>query len=204
MIVFMLTASLVLAAQTAWGAAYPAGLRNGDIIFQTSRSTQSLAVQRATNSPYSHCGVIFLRKGSPYVYEAVETVRLTPLSHWIARGNGGHFVVKRLKDADRILTAPSLYKLQSVARSFQGKPYDLTFEWSDERIYCSELIWKLFDRSLGIRIGRIQKLRDFQLADPVVTGKLKERYGSRIPLDEPVVSPEAIFRSDRLVTVAKR
>ena len=45
-----------------------AALRDGDIIFHTSRSAQSLAIQRATHSPYSHVGVIFLRDGKPFVF----------------------------------------------------------------------------------------------------------------------------------------
>ena len=62
-----------------------------------------------------------------------------------------------------------------LAARFQGKPYDLSFEWSDDRIYCSELAWKIYDRGLGLRVGRLQKLRDFDLSDPAVRQKMKER-----------------------------
>src|SRR5437016_1986874 len=34
-------------------------IRTGDIIFQTSLSSQSKAIQLATHSEYSHCGIIF-------------------------------------------------------------------------------------------------------------------------------------------------
>jgi uncharacterized protein YcfL len=43
-------------------------LRDGDIIFQTSQSEQSIAIQKATHSQYSHMGIVFLRNGSPYEY----------------------------------------------------------------------------------------------------------------------------------------
>jgi len=176
-------------------------LQDGDLIFQTSRSAQSLAIQRATASRYSHMGVVVWRNGKPFVFEAVKTVRLTPLPQWIARGDGGHFVVKRLKQA---LDAKSRAKLAHEAAAFVGRPYDLTFEWSDERIYCSELVWKLYERALGIRIGALQRLRDFKLDDPAVRSKLIERYGNKVPLDEPVISPAAMFESDLLVEVARR
>lgn len=191
-------------AGTAWCGINDDDFRDGDIIFQTSRSAQSLAIQRATNSPYSHCGIIFIQNGKPYVFEAVSTVRFTPVAEWIARGENRHFVVKRLKDADRLLTATSVGKMQAVARHFKNRPYDLTFEWSDRRIYCSELVWKIYDRSLGIKVGKLQKLKEFRLSDPVVAQKLKERYGSRIPQNEPVISPEAIFKSDQLITVVSQ
>ncbi len=43
----------------------PALLRNGDIIFQTSRSGQSLPIQLATRSPWSHCGIVYVKDGKP-------------------------------------------------------------------------------------------------------------------------------------------
>lgn len=71
---------------------------NGDIIFQTSSSGQSSAIQIATKSQYSHMGIIYLEAEKPWVYEAGGTVTLTPLESWTARGMEGHFVIKRLRD----------------------------------------------------------------------------------------------------------
>ena len=62
------------------------------------RSSQSLAIQRATHSPYSHMGLVLYRDGRAFVLEAVATVRYTPLAEWIDRGVGRHFVVRRLRD----------------------------------------------------------------------------------------------------------
>lgn len=186
------------------GKAGAAQLRDGDIIFQTSRSAQSLAIQQATHSPYSHVGMIFLRDGQPYVFEAIGPVRYTSLPQWIARGDGGHYVVKRLRDAERLLTPAALQKLRRVASEFTGKPYDLTFEWSDARIYCSELVWKVYERGLGLRIGKLQRLREFDLSPPAVRAKMRERYGKNVPLEEPVISPGAMFASDRLTLVVEQ
>ncbi|MGD8860937.1 MAG: YiiX/YebB-like N1pC/P60 family cysteine hydrolase [Myxococcales bacterium] len=62
--------ALLLVLLSACGAqALLPGLRD-DIIFQTSRSGQSPAIQRATASPYSHVGIIFHRNGKPFVFEA--------------------------------------------------------------------------------------------------------------------------------------
>ena len=54
-------------------------LQDGDILFQTLRSEQSTAIQKATHSQYSHMGIVFLRNGSSHVYEAIKTVQYTPL-----------------------------------------------------------------------------------------------------------------------------
>lgn len=179
-------------------------LTDGDIIFHTSRSSQSIAIQRATNSPYSHMGIIFYRQGKPYVFEAIKTVQYTPLEKWIARGESRHYVIKRLRDADRILTKDAIGKLKEEAERYAGKPYDLTFEWSDDRIYCSELVWKIYERALKIRIGTLQKLKDFHLADSIVLVKMKERYGAAIPLEEPVISPREMFHASNLLTVVEK
>jgi len=196
----LIVAFLVLLAR---GDSLAGQLRDGDIIFHTSRSVQSIVIQKATHSKYSHMGIVFIRDGNPFVYEAIKTVRYTPLKKWVARGEGGHYVVKRLRDADRVLTAEAIVRLREVAAKLQGKPYDLTFEWSDSRIYCSELVWKIYDRGLGLPVGRLQKLRDFDLSDPIVKSKMKERYGKAIPMDETVISPAEMFSFDGLVVVAK-
>jgi Permuted papain-like amidase enzyme, YaeF/YiiX, C92 family len=76
-------------------------LREGDLIFHTSQSAQSRAIQLATHSPYSHCGMLLRQGGEWQVLEAVQPVGITPMEQWITRGQGGHFVVKRLRDALR-------------------------------------------------------------------------------------------------------
>ncbi len=149
-------------------------------------------------------GVIFYRRGKPFVFEAISTVQYTPLGRWIARGSGQHFVVKRLRHASGILTPLAIHSLQEAARQFEGRPYDSTFEWSDTRIYCSELVWKLYDRALHIHIGELQRIKDFNLTDPAVRAKLRERYGEHIPAEEPVISPAAMFDSPLLITAAER
>ena len=179
-------------------------VRTGDLIFQTSRSAQSAAIQRATGSNWSHMGMIVLKGGQPYVLEASATVRFTPLARWVAFGVGRHFTVKRLADADELLTPEALKRLDRVGEGFLGRPYDLTFDWSDEKMYCSELVWKMYDRALGIEIGKLQKIREFNLTDPVVAAAFKQRYGDAVPMDEPVISPVAMFDSPLLVQVAAR
>lgn len=179
-------------------------LRDGDLIFHTSLSAQSRAIQLATRSPYSHCGILYQQNGKWQVFEAVQPVKLTPLADWVARGQGGHFVTKRLRDAATALTPTALACLKAAGQPLLGHNYDLYFGWSDERIYCSELIWKVYERGLGRRLGKLQQLRDFDLSNPAVQAKLRERYGKRLPLQETVISPVSIFRSPELVTVLNR
>lgn len=50
-------------------------IKNGDLIFQTSLSGQSKAIQIATKSKYSHCGIIYIDNGRFYVFEAIQPVK---------------------------------------------------------------------------------------------------------------------------------
>jgi len=159
-----------------------------------------MAIQLATKSPYSHMGIVYLRDGEPFVFEAVQPVKLTPLAAWIERGEKGHFVAKRLRNADARLTTDVLQRMRTVGERFAGKDYDLYFEWSDEKIYCSELVWKVFDQGAGIQLGERQTIADFDLSHPAVQAKIRERFGDRVPLDEIVVSPVAIFNTRELET----
>ncbi|WP_293945872.1 MULTISPECIES: YiiX family permuted papain-like enzyme [unclassified Sphingobacterium] len=177
-------------------------LKDGDMIFQSSISPQCKAVQLATGSPYSHCGLIFHEDGKPYVLEAIQPVTVTGLTDWIARGKNKHYVIKRLKEADKVLSAEVLAKMKRIGEGFLDKNYDATFEWSDNRIYCSELIWKIYQRGAGIEVGKLEKLKDFDLSSTEVKSKLKERYGNQIPLEETVISPASIFNSELLTTIA--
>jgi hypothetical protein len=58
--------------------------QNGDIVFQDSESTQSLAIKLATNSKYSHCGIVMNLNDEWMVLEAVQPVRVVPVKEWIA------------------------------------------------------------------------------------------------------------------------
>jgi len=176
-------------------------LKNGDIVFQTSLSSQSKAIQLATGSEHSHMGIIYIEDGLPFVYEAIQPVQLTPFDKWIVRGQNKHYVVKRLKNSENVLTEDVLVNMKTIGNKFKNKNYDLYFEWSDDRIYCSELVWKIYFEATGISIGQLQELQDFDLSSPQVKQKLKERYGDKIPLHEKVISPASMFNSDVLMTV---
>jgi len=91
--------------------------------------------------------------------------------------------------------------MKDLGEKFKGKNYDIYFEWSDYKIYCSELVWKIYKETLNIEIGELQELREFDLTNDIVKNKMKERYGNDIPLDEKVISPATMFESDKLVTV---
>ncbi|STM18715.1 putative peptidoglycan peptidase [Escherichia coli] len=93
--------------------------QTGDIIFQISRSSQSKAIQLATHSDYSHTGMLVIRNKKPYVFEAVGPVKYTPLKQWIAHGEKGKYVVRRVEGG---LSVEQQQKLAQTAKRYLGKP----------------------------------------------------------------------------------
>lgn len=187
-------------AQISAPAIDPA-FHDGDIIFQTSQTGQSYAIQLATHSIYSHCGLLFKDDNQWYVYEAIQPVVKTPVNEWIARGDSGIYVVKRLKNADSLLTKNALVKMRKSVNGNMGKDYDLWFGWDDDRIYCSELVWKAYRDATGLEVGKLKKMGEFDLTHPAVQKIMKQRYGKKVPLEEPMISPGNIFESELLITV---
>ncbi|UQZ90261.1 hypothetical protein C4J81_14045 [Deltaproteobacteria bacterium Smac51] len=176
--------------------------KEGDVIFQISASSQSLAIQAATGSKYSHCGILFKRDGQFYVYEAIGEVSWTPLRDWINRGVRGHYVVMRLKDRDRLLTEARIRAMKKTGLGFSRKKYDLLFQWSDNKMYCSELVWKIYERGAGIRIAPLKEFRDYNLDNKVVRAVVKKRYGGKLPMGEKVVAPSDLFYSPVMEKIA--
>jgi hypothetical protein len=176
----------------------------GDIIFQSSQSMQCKAVKLATHSEYSHVGMITFINGKPFVLEAVEPVRTTALDTWIKHGTGGHYTIMRLKNRATEIADSEIPNAQALAKKMLGIHYDLYFNWSDDQLYCSELVWKIYQRGYGVELCPLRQMKDFDLSSPEVKAIMKQRYGDNPPLEEKVVAPSDLSNSDKLYVVEKK
>ena len=172
--------------------------QDGDIVFHESTSRQSPIIKLAQHSKWTHCGIVFHIGDKAYVYEAVDPVRYTPLKDWVARGKDGVYCAKRLKSP---LSASSIEKMKTVGTKYKGKHYDTLFQWSDNRMYCSELIWKIYFEGAGIEVCKPNHFSDYSISLPRVKKLIKERYGDKFDPSEQIVSPQAFFKSKLLKEV---
>lgn len=171
--------------------------KDGDIILHTSKSNQSVMLQKITKSNFTHCGIVFYRNGKPYVFEAVQPVKITPLNSWISRGVGGRYAVIRPYTP---LSPNQKSKMYDYAKKQIGKNYDLKFQWSDNKIYCSELVWKCY-MAAGIELSEPKKFKNYNLTSPIAMYAIKQRYGNKFNPNELVVSPKDIYNSKSLKIV---
>lgn len=179
----------------------------GDIIAHTSKSSQSTMIQVGTMSKYSHIGVIFVIDNEIYVFEAIATTRLTKLEDFIKRGKNKDFTIYRYaewlnanSEYQRGLTVQQKQSLTSRIRNYRGSKYDLAFKWSDDKMYCSELVWKMYN-DIGISLTETRKIRSFNIWIPKIRKVMEARWGGEVNMDEPVVAPKDITRSRRLQVV---
>ena len=84
--------------------------------------------------------------------------------------------------------------------SQKGKYYDKKFQWNDDKIYCSELVWKAYE-VIGIELSEKKTFSDFQIDKPEIQKTIKERYGDKFIESEPVVSPQCLVESKYLYEI---
>ncbi|MFK8002891.1 MAG: YiiX/YebB-like N1pC/P60 family cysteine hydrolase [Polyangiales bacterium] len=169
-------------------------VRPGDVVFHRSRSAQSRVIQEVTGSPWTHVGVVFEREGALWVLEAVQPVKWTRLGEWVRRGRGSELAIRRPRAA---LSGDALDTLRQSGERFLGRPYDARFEWDERRIYCSELVWLMFEDALGLRLSEPQRWQDLTLSR--AARRLARRRLGRLPTPGSlIVTPVALLDSASL------
>ncbi|HYG50536.1 MAG TPA: YiiX/YebB-like N1pC/P60 family cysteine hydrolase [Flavobacteriales bacterium] len=178
--------------------------KNGDILLIKSKSDLSPPISLATGSEYTHCAVFwqpkFRRNDRAVIIEANQGIQFTPFKEFIQERDGSVLLVMRLKERDKKINRKKEHDFFEKALRWATRPYDGEFRWSDDRLYCSELVYKLYSH-IGIRLCPLKKLRDYDLSSPLVKTELEKRYGKNIPYEEPVVAPSDLIYSPLLDTV---
>ncbi len=177
----------------------------GDIVMQISEDPQHIAFGKACGSKYNHAGMIFIRPKDRMfmVMEVNDSVTATPLTEWINRGQDDHVVVMRLKDANQILNERKTMQLKKGAKDFRGKSEDDFYSWTDNALYSTELVWKMY-ANLKIEICEPGKISDMNMTGTVIGEQMTKNYGAGIPKNEKFISPDAIYKSTKLVVVYER
>ena len=167
-------------------------VREGDVIFQTSKSQQSPLIQIGTRSKITHCGIIVMRGGKPYVLETLKTLVLTPLDKFIDRGEDGKYWIKR----------SSKENIKIKYAKYLGKPYDLAFKFDNGRFYCSELVYDIYQKQLGIQLAEPRQVKDYLILFTDRLPKLKRAMKRRgISKEQYAIAPVDIFNSNYLESV---
>lgn len=166
-------------------------LKEGDIVFQTTKNKQTKLIKEMTHSDITHCGLVFKKNGEFYVIHAGSPVETISFKSWIARGNNAKYKVVRLKQE---IDEMKKNKMIDFAKQQIGKPYDDKFQWSNSSLYCSEFIWKVFN-SVGITLTEPKKFSDYDLENPEAQYAIKTRHHGHLNIDEKVVTPVDLLKT---------
>lgn len=137
-------------------------LQPGDIIFRKGLEAVShivMGLDRA--SEYSHVGIVTGQPGGLHVVHAVpaegtdefDRVKREHLADFIRPDRAAAFAVYRLRDSkgedrDRQIRLEVSRRAEAIAE--RQTPFDNQYDLgSDDRLYCTELVWKLY-RDAGV------------------------------------------------------
>ncbi len=124
-------------------------LKSGDLALRTGADATSVMLRQMnlTDKTYSHCGIVLVENGYPYVYHSIggednpeaklrrdsAAVFFTPVSN------------ERLGVARLDISGAQVGRLAGIARRYwrQGVLFDLDFDLkSDDKLYCAEFVYK--------------------------------------------------------------
>jgi hypothetical protein len=146
----------------------------------------------------NHVGIIEVDGGKPFVWEAWpgRGVARVPLQEFLSRVSGGEgqpggYYMGRLAAGSRRLAEPALARIKTIA----GAPYETSFGWESQGMYCSKLAAYAFGEKLfpprpmyfGQEGSRARQVWQAYFA----------AQGKAIPDGQPGVSPLSVYLDGR-------
>ncbi len=131
-------------------------LRAGYVVLRMGMGADSrlLAQFNRKNKAYSHCGIVMIENGQPFVYHSIggednpdERLRRDPAKAFFSpRHNSSLAIIKYdLDDA-------GIERLRSVVQHYyrQRPKFDLKFDLgTDDKLYCAEFVYKALNKATG-------------------------------------------------------
>ena len=158
-------------------------LQEGDVVFIESQSSQSPYIKVGTMSKWTHCGVVVNTPQGLKVLEASKTVRLTPFAKFIGSAKNDNWTVKR---PDQKLEKPISYS------KYLGMPYDLEFKFNNGKMYCSELVWLVY-QDQGVELCKPRKVSSFICTRIPRVKKLMQKRN--ISMEQTAVAPVDLYKA---------
>lgn len=129
-------------------------LQDGDLVLRTGKDFISLTLRQFSvhDKTYSHCGIVRIENGRPYVYHAIggednpdAKLRRDSFEAFCNPQYNLGFGIYRYK-----LTPIQLHRLDSLTDRFYREriPFDMKFDLStDSSFYCAEFVYKVIERA---------------------------------------------------------
>jgi len=131
-------------------------LQTGDLVVRRGDDMTSymLSQLNSTDKTYSHCGLVVIEDGKPYVYHSIggednpdQVMKREPARVWLSPANNLAIAAYRYDMPDSVNSelVNTLYEYYG-----QGTKFDMDFDMgTDDRMYCSEMIYKVVRTATG-------------------------------------------------------
>lgn len=124
-------------------------LRNGDLALRTGADATSVMLRQMNqrDKRYSHCGIVFIENGYPFVYHSIggednpdARLRRDSASFFFNPKSNERLGIARLH-----ISPAQIVRLHLIVRRYwyARVPFDLDFDLAtDDRLYCAEFVYK--------------------------------------------------------------
>ena len=124
-------------------------LRSGDLVLRTGADATSYMLRQMnlTNKTYSHCGIVMIENGYPFVYHSIggednpdARLRRDSASFFFDPTTNERLGIARLD-----MNPVQIGQLHGIVQRYykMAIPFDLDFDLtSDDKFYCAEFVYK--------------------------------------------------------------
>jgi len=172
-------------------------LRDGDVVFRLGDARVGRGYFRfsrwfanASNSKFSHTGIVAIEQEGPVVYDTTRTgVARQPFCVWVL-DNVGSIGVRRLKPEYQ----KAVPKVVAYCRKVFAEqvPFDYELSGDDSKLYCVEMTEKAF-RAAGLKLSDPIRLGDMERASEYPLSMLTLRFASEYALERPLSFDQLVF-----------
>lgn len=114
-------------------------LQTGDIILLDLDCYSCRLIEEQTGGPYSHSGIVLKYGTKFFVAQSLGSVHHVPLQAFLGFSQKPVQVMR----PKNLNFAAKNELLDIYQNQFLGLPFDHDYVWDDEKLYCSEFIYKL-------------------------------------------------------------
>lgn len=114
-------------------------LQTGDIILLDMDCFSCELIENETGGPFSHSGIVLKLGSQVYVAQSLGSVHHIPLQAFLGYSNKVPHVIR----PKHINFSKKRKLLENYKRKYLGMDFDHDYVWDDEKLYCSEFIYKL-------------------------------------------------------------
>lgn len=143
-------------------------LKSGDLVFRNGTDEMSRAARsfNRIDTSFSHCGIVLVENDTPFVYHALggnynpgQKLRRDPIGKFCSAEETDRFAIYRYN-----LIQQQTDSLTAIVHQHYhaGLPFDMYFNFlSDDKMYCSEFVFKCLNRSLSDSLSLSIKAREW-------------------------------------------